>query len=218
MPPGAPQGCSNGLRLFRGSSLLQNLCVRWLPEAVLVREEAGRLVLRVEGARHGAWECRGQASGWNGALSMRAYPHMRVTVGHAVCLLCHFQKLSQIPDTDICPASESCGETQTKRSLAVGLEACSRAAGCLEGSTPAVWDHSVGPLWAGCLKGTELEEGAIPAGPGGTSLGRKPRERCGSSLAVPKGGHHSSRQADDSWRETQPLWSRTSENPLQFRD
>lgn len=110
------------------------------------------------------------------------------------------------------------GETQSKRSLAVGLEACSRAAGCLEGSTLAVWDHSVGPLWAGCMEGTELEEGAIRAGPGGTSLGRKPRERCGSSLAVPKGGHHSSRQADDSWRETQPSWSRTSENPLKFRD
>lgn len=108
-----------------------------------MREEAGRLVL-VEGAWHGAWECRGQASGWNGALSMRAYPHVRVTVGplpspgHTVCLLWHFQKLSQIPDMDICPASESRGETQTKRSLAVGLEACSRAAGCLEGSTRAV--------------------------------------------------------------------------------
>lgn len=52
-----------GLRLFRGFSLLHSLPVRWLPETVLVKEEAGRPVLRVEGAWHGRCEGRRPVGG-----------------------------------------------------------------------------------------------------------------------------------------------------------
>lgn len=171
MPPGAPpprpgpEGCSKGLRLFRGSCPLQNLPVRRLPAAVLVKEEAERPVSREEGVWHGA---RGaEWSPFHVSFSPReghsGAPALPVVLSLPCATSSGLPKCHTLTSALPASASKACGETQTKEGLAVGLEACSRAAAWrgLEGSAPAAWDPR-----AGRVVGAELGEGAVRAGPG----------------------------------------------------